>query len=993
VKRHLMFALGSLLGACTQQQQPAQLRALEASGAVAFVCLGRDFEPGPRRDCADPESGRRLFALVTQTTRGEVALVDSARGIVDIDPTQPSYGFLPVGAQPVDIVSTPGGLASFVGVAEVGREGVFALPTSCVRPPREDEPPRDLTTWPACRLPTAPGSMAIVFDREDAGVGSCAPPFADGGGLEAGGSPPGNVACPADLSAEQGPPGRRKLVVSLPEWGELAVIDAQWLLDREPGTYEPCVLEERLALEVALPDGPVSQRPPPDLVGAGPIPGLQHGPPQDSFASRPAGFALSDDGAKLYIADIEAPVVHIVDTSRPCRLRELPPLLPMSFADPGRVVRTNRIAVSPLTSDARRFLYAIDEVDNGSVMIFDVSDDSTDRTPLLRPRSARFPLEAPDRIAFLAPAKDVAFGFREWALASPPLGSAIDAIACDPDPRTPAGDPGAQRRPSGNFASGARHDELRGVFAFLALSSGQVAVIDVDDRDAACRRPIQANPSEVEDFRGCAGDPEGIAYFTVNQDPEATPTVTGELSCQVVQPHRARSASPLINTLNFGVRAPALRAYPFLTSDLGRRLPTDQTEEGRQFPRMLGVDFSEQEPGSVYVGSTLHRRGAGREPLVIDPAEAEQNSLVLNLAEPRAYPVSETFTAVYEGVVLGERPVARLTRRSDGLELADSGIVFCDRGVQSRALMSVVARDLGVERGSDIDAFGHRHADFVFITSDILPEDHSYWTHNVCGAADPEQPGASFAQCRARFGPRDAPTNWRELRVLEANRSRLVVEPRHVVAQRAAASDLIACCFPELISYEVRASHQWIVRGSVSGFRHRIRTAVDDPSTPDVDETGQCVFDGSPLRAGLNSRAFEVSCRDDPPGSCPRHEDGAPAIGLARPGEDTGCVVEDPLTEVKVLGPGNPCIFSNHTMSFVIYRGLEPSRRDMTFSWEVIGGFVPFSFDLTRDGLNTVPESIVYSPEAQLLAVTDGSTRGFSLIYLHPLLGEIRTFF
>ena len=44
-----------------------------------------------------------------------------------------------------------------VGVHEVGREGIFALPTSCIVPREPDEPLRDIRTWPACRLPAAPG--------------------------------------------------------------------------------------------------------------------------------------------------------------------------------------------------------------------------------------------------------------------------------------------------------------------------------------------------------------------------------------------------------------------------------------------------------------------------------------------------------------------------------------------------------------------------------------------------------------------------------------------------------------------------------------------------------------------------------------------------------------------------------------------------------------------------------------------------------------------
>lgn len=78
---------------------------------------------------------RHLFALVTQTLRGEVAVVDLSAGkVVDLDSSTPGFRFIPVGKNPIDIVSTPGGVASFVGVADVGKEGIFAIPTRCARP-------------------------------------------------------------------------------------------------------------------------------------------------------------------------------------------------------------------------------------------------------------------------------------------------------------------------------------------------------------------------------------------------------------------------------------------------------------------------------------------------------------------------------------------------------------------------------------------------------------------------------------------------------------------------------------------------------------------------------------------------------------------------------------------------------------------------------------------------------------------------------------------
>ena len=131
---------------CTQEVENAEVRSLERSGRVAFVCLDKPGTVGgvarPLSDCgklsgADPDdfsNGPHIYALVTQTTRGEIAVVDlnaDNQPVLDQNPLVPGSTFLPVGAQPVDIASTPGGTATLVAVAQVGHAGLFALPSYC----------------------------------------------------------------------------------------------------------------------------------------------------------------------------------------------------------------------------------------------------------------------------------------------------------------------------------------------------------------------------------------------------------------------------------------------------------------------------------------------------------------------------------------------------------------------------------------------------------------------------------------------------------------------------------------------------------------------------------------------------------------------------------------------------------------------------------------------------------------------------------------------
>jgi hypothetical protein len=256
-------------------------------------------------------------------------------------------------------------------------------------------------------------------------------------------------------------------------------------------------------------------------------------------------------------------VIHVVDISGgACAMNELPSLLPMSLTEPTRVVTTRRVAASPLTPSGKRYVYAIDSLDQpgASVMAFDVSPGSTDPTPIVRPGSPELPGEKPDRLALGSSARDIAFAYRDLPYADPITGVAEFGVQCNPDPEASLDSPGALARSSDDYLSGARPQLLRGLFAFIALTNGAVSIVDVEDFDAPCRRPVSLNSTSTPDFRGCANDPADIAFYTTNQAADGPRTVTDELSCNVVAPHRFRSATFAVNDAEFGVRGPALRS-------------------------------------------------------------------------------------------------------------------------------------------------------------------------------------------------------------------------------------------------------------------------------------------------------------------------------------------------------------------------------------------------------------------------------------------------
>lgn len=974
------------LAGCSQQTVTVQLHPLQQSGDVSYVCRVAPGMPDagagvPLSECNLRSIGRGerdLNALVTQTGTGEVALINvpyditsqaGDEGVIDVDDATPGYGFLPIGARPGDIVSTPGGAASFVGVGESGKPGIFALPTEWLSAPADGEPPLDITTWPACSLPAVPGSIAMIVE----------PPAADGTVFTScehttaeerlDRTKPVERKGPADvdntdwrrglLPREGGLPGRRKLLVSLPDLGQIAVIDAQALLERGQGSFGECELERTLELDFTLPAVLEPQVLPDDLVGSCDNPFAPPQPPAKApTQATPTGFALADDDT-LYVADATVPKVHAIDVSDPCALTETTPLYTRSLENAARTVTTSRVAVSPLTPSGKRFVYAIDQFDwpTPSMMAFDVSPGSTERTPIVRPGAAFLPSEPADRIQFLGSPRDVSFVLRDRPEVDN-TGSTVIGASCDPDPASTG--PGTLYRTSADYSSGARAGELRGVFASVLLTDGQVTFVDVEDFDAPCRRPAVTNPSAEEDFRGCKGDPANIPFYATSSGP----TVTNEVSCRMVEPHRARAASLGITSSALGIRAPSLRTFPQLRSP-------DTAPQGTavQRPKLLAVDFpgvasGDPVPAMVYVGSTLYTRSADNatsDALVIDPSIAERHSLTLPFNEPRAYAAANDLSLTYEGVIAGgltggflvkpdfDRPPPGLTLGR--LLLKDPTVRYCDSGVNDAALMTDVGKKLGV---ADEVGFASSHADFVVLTADFPTETDGYW----------RDAPLTRSECEAKFGRYDEKRllATREFSIVDAQQQVLSLTPRSTsvadeVEQLVSAA---LACFPGGAAYQIRAADQWILQGSASGFRHDIVAAWRKDGASDYLE---CVRDCNPQKKYFDSRVFEISS-------------GQNANGFCKAEASTGVTLQEAAAA---------CIHATPTERFAVYRGEAASYRDMTFSWQTIGGFSNLRIDLRGVSPTVSPQALVALPEFNWLSVIDATSLGLALVSLDSL--------
>lgn len=1025
-------ALGGLvlLSACSEQEVVMELPSLSGSEDAVFLCrdeagVGHPYSDCPDRDSADDGNAAKklsVFALVSQTVTDEVAIVDVTNGsVVDADPVRPGFGFLRVGGRPISMAATPGGRATFVATADVGRNGIFALPTSCLGAPKAGQTERDLTSWPACRLDETPGEISVLVEPfADAPPASSSSAllaadgcrvdsYADDGDVDAGRAADSafeNNVCQGDLRDEAGGEGRRKLIVALPESGELGIIDAQELLNTPAGTFPPCHFEQRLKLQVDVAPG-VAQTLPADLTGNLLDPGATcsevaapTAPAPGKRSPQPAGFALTDN--RLYVADQAAPVVHVLDTSSVCGMAELSPLLPMSLREPNRVVTTRRVAVSPLTPAGQRFAYAIDAEDQpgASVMVFDVSPGATDRTPLVRSGSPELPGERPDRLALGSAAKDVTFAYRDIPYVDPSTGVAQFGTRCGPDLSVAATSPAGLARPVIDDSLGARPGLLRGLFGFILLANGQIVIVDVDDFDADCRRPISINASSVPDFRGCVNDSpsdellaiakaaDAPPFFTLDGLSTGKPLVTNEVSCRVVAPHRFRSQRLAVNDSTVGVRAPSLREAPQLS------VPASASNSAfSDRPRLLAVPFADGESTDVYIGATRFSTSSdqGSDVVTTDPndksseAAQTQQSVVLPPLEPRSYAAEDKVTVTFEGSFAGDRMAGFLRTNDAGAHvLVDASLSFCGAGVYDLATMKGYAQsELGVADDEAATTFADAHGDYVQITTALLPETDSYWRSS----------GLSHAECLATYGEEDADPllATRDFRVLEAFADHLTLELRErpvgATAEEAAAAlqaawDGITRCFPTAQTYRLRAGNHWVLRHDAFGFRHDIVAS---------GANSQCVRSCDPLRKWGKGRVFEISSVNEPD-HCRAADDVSDPLDLR-----VGCATEQDVAcvydQIKLDNRGSPvssqvgldepaaaCIFNGLNERFALYRGRLPSVRDSAFSWNTTGGFTPLLMSLT--GQVVSPQSIQFLQQPEQLAVVDGASQGLSLLSL-----------
>ncbi|MCL2451009.1 MAG: hypothetical protein FWD17_18855, partial [Polyangiaceae bacterium] len=548
--------VGAVASGCQSTPTPIPLRTFDRPQKVAAVCLGVNNAdgtpvgipaPNPLGACPPVPFNvdghpfmNHMYALVTQQTRGELAVVDLTAGyIIDEDRSTPGINFIPVGANPSDVVVSPDfdPTTTFVSSRDPNSFAVYAIDnTRLLGDALTQAAPLTLRDLRVCSLPQPPLSLGILTF----------PPSTSG--ADAGGAPglPA-YAVTAVLQQWAGSPAQVVTIDPRPLLSEMTA----GIQQLDPGSVAPCRLlgATTLAGASAVPQGWSTGASWPDGVpyadagAASSTPSLGpacsmgpgDGGPQPAFSQsfdagpfipgqttpEPSSIAVRDDVPVAYVADGALPLVHVLDYSAAGVPVETGQLFATRVQSPNVPVSVGALALSPATSDHRRFLYAVDGND-GSLMVFDVTNPvppSPPETPLLRPHPELTPLQPVDRITFAAPVAAVTFATHDWPLippSSPGDSVALTGLLCNPNPN--AFD-GGTTPVDGGLGAYYRADHitviqpqsidvntfttrLRGVFAFVALSNGNLETVDVDDWDAPCRRPDPMTEASLSDGGG-----------------------------------------------------------------------------------------------------------------------------------------------------------------------------------------------------------------------------------------------------------------------------------------------------------------------------------------------------------------------------------------------------------------------------------------------------------------------------------------------------------
>jgi DNA-binding beta-propeller fold protein YncE len=726
---------------CSTPQVVTATNNFDRASDVDFLCLDTTVTPVralPTRECAiNPQdnsaasAGRYLFALVTQAERGEVAAVNLAA----------STG--------TALVDNTGGIPGYTFIP------VGALPSSIVADVRAGSTPSSV--WVA-------SAADRTVERIDAAAVLRDPRAVDPGRVTA--RLPMNGA-PHDLALDA-VGGRTLLYATVPERGSIAVFDVTDPTRPMDLGFSP------VTVPAASGDGGVDG----GAVdgGAGASPG------------HPVALAVDPDTHRVYASDDRSNVIHVLEGSplrEVARLDAGVPTRALVLTGWARRVSCAAEAADPDHYGRARYLYAT-HASTGAVHVVDATRGERVSPNLLpAPNPERRPLDPslpPERVALAAPAVSlVAINSLEYRGVDA-TGRVLFPAGCqtaDGCRGTTTVDPG----------------QLHGVFVAAVLRDGRVAVIDVDDYDAAARfglRQSTATPPV----------PNNSAYRFIRHAPRA--------STKLTEGPKVASA-PTVTALVRGSQRAVISDVS--TAPLLACSPTREPGTGQACAAADSwVDLTRRPSVAVEHALAPDMPVADREASVPEPACGGER--VTAPAAPPADPYAVrnepwglTWDAVIPGLdVYGGAFVAE----GDRLTVEAPGAGFCTRGAFAD------------------DAFTARDGVSVVGESSSLPADRE--------------------MCAQVFGTATSLLN-RDFVIDEAFQDRLTLRlPPGVTAA------LVQRCFPQGTRFEVRTRNTWIAVGARAGYQTAVtadasgRCVIDAAKQAAVEGfAGRCLLARAPL--------------------------------------------------------------------------------------------------------------------------------------------------
>jgi hypothetical protein len=1022
VASFLLVAVSAVLFACSQTPTSVPVRTFERAQRMDVACMQlydsvtlatREPLGRPQEECAPVPAnvngdafGKQLYAFVTQSTRGELAVVNLSAGrLIDQSRATPGINFLPVGALPTDVAVTPDGKMAFVGSAETNKAAIYGVPTRRLlgdtdeRFPRDTEP-MSIASWPVCALPQNPGALAIVPRRVTGQADAGATDAGDGG--DAG-------AAAADLPEYE-------LVAVLPgdrqHSAKIVTIDprpfrrgglkrnANGTLDfssdptlspdgpiLQPGSLAACPITAAIELsgESAVPTsfaaGPVWDDGVKYVDGGADLTCLRPGPAAN--CGKPPCCAAVDTVGDAGVADAEAGVADAGATDAaacepvgPADAAAIP--LVLGPLDPPRLV-------SVVRDD--QTLYVADD----AVPFIHVIDLSTPGAPRELPPLLATSLIDPTRVVKV----------KELAL-SPPTreykrflyavdqteGSIIVYDVTDPQTmqRTPMTRPHPELDP---FQPPDR----------IAFSSPVVAVafarhdvpLDPLKLGSAAPSGVLCNPNPAIDgdplsdvgffYRANAVEPgqdigprrlRGIFGFatlangqvlTIDVDdwdsPCRRPRNMKVPVSDIAPPQVASGAGPYNAPTVADLSVTAEVTFPMTAPHSLRSalLIRDDVTSGPQVPHLQGA------PSVAVSGIILPQVGTGSEttPLL---------DVKFSVEDPHPQ-IDQDWQLTYEGALPGFDGISAVLSSDDNyasLTMQQPQARFCAKGVEDWAQgvqrTAAINTALSKRRATPLPARSERlMTDYVQLTEDILGPDDDYW--NVDQACWDPSLGKGLPRqdaCARTFGAAADQNTQRDFPIVEAYDDHVVLgrfyttpdKKREVVYKdpsNAPYLKLMQCCFHNQVRFKVRTGQLWSAVGQAVGGG----PGVGFFSHLTTDSAGRCVPSCDPRESLLNGRVTT-----NPNGV---------VVDLASSQRNSALAARNPMFSMSMLGGSVAA----------------PIVRDTQYTFSTRGQFQALATNIAGGSISVNPQSMRYVAPLGQIAVVDGASQGLVLIDLRAV--------